>query len=513
MNRLARSVAPPRISRISRILSATLGYRIGLAPAALVVTLVASINFLGGLGKPPAPIWDESYYLTAAQRYEQRIAQFASHPPLGLALIAAGDAALHPNRHIDTRRIGWDKKIAGDQLPRGYSFAGVRLASGIFGVLGALAFFALMFVLTRSALAALAFSNLYLFENAFIVHFRAAQLDGFQIAFVLAALLCFAVSAQRGPRSSPLLELLYGISCGLAIMVKVNALTLGLLGVLLVARRIQLGWHTGARARLFLAGLRDGAVMAGGCFAAMAAVLTFHVVFNRVPPVAGSPAGTKDLSFLSGAYRAYLHHRRPLSPRVLLAAGRDYVSFMADDFEGIARTDPNGSTPIEWPLHRGTINYRWDSTDGRTAYVQLTGNLFNWMLGLAGLLGSAAWLIVARTRRWPTDHPERRALMGMLILQYVAFMAVHIYIGEQRVMYLYHYFIGLLLTFCLVPLLAADAAEHWPALRERQVPLLAAMSVLTWACFIFYAPLTFHWYLTHGQCEWRNVLQHVVNCQ
>ncbi len=510
MNRTRRSIAPPQISRIS---SSAPVYRLGLIPAALVVALVASINFLVDVGQPPAPIWDESYYLTAAERYEERMAQFASHPPLGLALIAAGDAVLHPNRHIDTRHIGWDKKIAGDDLPHGYSFAGVRLASGIFGVLGGLAFFGLMFVFTRSVIAALAFSNLYLFENAFIVHFRAAQLDGFQIAFVLAALLCFAVSAWRGARGSRLLELLYGVSCGLAIMVKANAVVLGLLGVMLVVRRIAMQWRSTPKGRLFLAGARDGAVMAGGCFAAIAAVLTFHVVFNRVPPVAASPAGTKDLSFTSGAYRAYLFRHRPLSLRVLLAAGRDYVTFMADDFEGIPRNDPNGSMPIEWPLHRKAINYRWDSTDGKTAYVQLAGNLFNWMLGLAALLASAAWLIVARLRRWPTAHPGRRVLMGMLLLQYIAFMAVHIYMGQQRVMYLYHYFIGLVLTFCLVPLVAGEAAEHWPALREKQVPLLAAMSVLTWACFIFYAPLTFHWYLTHGQCEWRNVFQHIVNCQ
>ena len=511
MNWLARSVAPPRILRL---LSNSKGdYRIGFVPAALVVVLVASINFLGDLGKPAAPIWDESYYLTAAARYEDRIAQFASHPPLGLALIAAGDALLHPNRHLDTRRMGWDKKIAGDKIPHGYSFAGVRFASGVFSVLGALAFFALMYVFTGSPAAALAFSNLYLFENAFIVHFRAAQLDGFQIAFVLATLLCFAVSARRGARSSPGVELLLGMGCGLAIMVKANAVVLGLLGVMLVGRRIALAWQREQHGRVLLRGARDGAIMVAGCCAAMAAVLTFHVVFNRVPPIAASPAGEKDLSFMSHSYLAYLQRKRPLSPRVLAAAGWDYIEFMADDFEGITRTDPNGSRPIEWPLHRGTINYRWDSNGDKTAYVQLTGNLFGWMLALAALIGSAAWLTIARVRRWPSAHPERRALMGMLLLQYLAFMAVHIYIGEQRVMYLYHYFIGLVLTFCLVPLLAAEAAERWPALKARQGQLLGAMVVMLWACFIFYSPLTFHRYLTHGQCEWRNVLQHVVNCQ
>ena len=207
-NRTAPDGAPVRGGLLSRLAARmpflpTRTQDLGFAPAALIVGVVASINFLANLGYPAAPIWDESYYLTAVARYEERIAQFASHPALGLQLITAGDVLLHPNSKLDTRSIGWDKKVAGDQLPKGYSFAGVRLMPGVFGALGAVTFFALMYVLTQSVIAALAFSNLYVFENALIVHFRAAQLDPFQIAFVLGTLLCFAVSARRGGRSSP----------------------------------------------------------------------------------------------------------------------------------------------------------------------------------------------------------------------------------------------------------------------------------------------------------------------
>ena len=56
-----------------------------------LVALIASVNFLVGLGEPRGAIWDESYYLTSTQRYLDGVAQFASHPPLGLMLIAAGD--------------------------------------------------------------------------------------------------------------------------------------------------------------------------------------------------------------------------------------------------------------------------------------------------------------------------------------------------------------------------------------------------------------------------------------
>ncbi len=507
-------------------LAGTSRRRIGLAAAALVA-LVASVNFLAGLGDPPHPIWDESYYITSVERYEERIAQFASHPPLALALIAAGDALLHPNRGIDTRRVGWDKQIAGDQIPRGYSFAGVRLAPGVFAVLGALLFFALMQVLTGSTLAALALSNLYVFENAFIVQFRAAQLDAFQIAFVLAALLCFVISARRGGRSSPLVELLFGLAYGLAVMVKVNALVLAPLGAMLIVRRIVIGWRSVPPARLLLTAARDGAIMTGGCLAAIAAVFALHVAINRVPPNAASPAGRKDLSFISHTYSAYLHRERPLSPAVVWAASRDYIRFMQADFKGVPRIDANGSAPLGWPLHWGAINYRWDSTGKQTAYVQLAGNPVGWLIGLAALVASLSlivlWLLVPprlgakRTApsslELPPTHSERRALMIMLTVQYLLFMAVHIYLGTQRVMYLYHYFIALLLTFCLVPLAAAESAELWPVLRARRTAVLGGMCVLLWAGFLFYAPLSYHWYLTHGACEWRNALQHIVNCQ
>jgi len=53
-------------------------------------------------------------------------------------LLAAGDAWLAPNRGIDTHAIGWD--IAEERLPQHYSFAGVRLMSGVFAVLGAVLF-------------------------------------------------------------------------------------------------------------------------------------------------------------------------------------------------------------------------------------------------------------------------------------------------------------------------------------------------------------------------------------
>jgi dolichyl-phosphate-mannose--protein O-mannosyl transferase len=103
--------------------------------------------------------------------------------------------------------------------------------------------------------------------------------------------------------------------------------------------------------------------------------------------------------------------------------------------------------------------------------------------------------------------------MIMLLSLYVAFMAVHGYLGTVRVMYLYHYFPALILAFCLVPLALAESAERWQASPAVQEACLALVAGLLLVSFAFYSPLSFHRPLTHAQCEWRNFVQHVVACQ
>lgn len=486
--------------------------RIGPIPAVLLVALLATMNFVIGIGQPHGLVWDESYYLTSTQRYEQGIAQFASHPPLGLMLIAAGDAAVEPDSGMNTRRLGWDKRVKGEELPAAFSPLGMRLASGVFAVAGAAVFFFLMLELTQHMIGALIFSNFYVFENAFIVHFRAAHLDAFQIAFAICALLCFVVGVRRR-RSSPWLEFALGMACGLAMMVKLNAAVLLLLGAMLIAQRVWLGWRSSLPGRLLVVAARDGAVMAGGCALVIAAVFTLHVSAGPHGPDIRSPAGRQDARFLSADYRAYLHGERSLSPAVVLAATQDYARFMTADFAGMTRSDPNASQPLQWPMHWKTINYRWDSDGVRTRYVQLSGNLFAWGLALLAPIAVLYLLLLQWWRPLPGGWPHRRVLMAMLLLQYLAFMAVHAWLGTQRVMYLYHYFIGLLLAFCLIPLALEEAAERWRTLGTHKTPALAAMTVLLLCSFVFYSPLTFHRPLTHAECEQRNLLQHVVECQ
>jgi hypothetical protein len=274
-----------------------------------------------------------------------------------------------------------------------------------------------------------------------------------------------------------------------------------------------MGWHSAPRARLLLTGMRDGTVIASGCLLAMVAVWTIYVAVTPHLPPPGSPAGAKDEAFMSHTYRAYLEGTRGFSPMVVLAAAQDYTRFMLADLKGVPKNDRNGSQPMKWPLHIRPINYRWDSDGVHTAYVQLVGNLWGWLMAGIALVATVGLLILQWWRPCPSSDPERRALMVMLLVQYLVFMTAHAYLGTMRVMYLYHYFLALVLAFCLVPLVLAEAAERWRALRAWQESELAVITVLLLVSFAFYSPLSFHRPLTHAQCEWRNAVQHIVDCR
>lgn len=506
VTRYAWGPADPARRRSARRLAEA---RASLAACA-VVALVAWANFMVGLATPAGTIWDESYYLTSTQRYLEGTAQFASHPPLGLMLIAAGERISGANRGIDDHGLALDKTVDGRSIPAGYAFAGPRLAPAAFGVLGAIAFFFLMRSLTGRIATALAFSNLYLFENAFIVQFRAAQLDSFQVTFAIAALLCFVKAMQRGERASLWLDLALGAACGLATMVKVNAMVLVVLGLIVVLRRMRLA-KAGAPSVLRGA-IRDAATMAAGFLGVCAAVFALQVAIGPRAPDPATPAGAKDARYVTGAYDAYLHGRRGLSPAVVATAGADYARFMADDFKGVPRLDPNGSAPLSWPLGGGAINYRWDSDGVRTRYVQLAGNLAGGWIGLVSLIAAAVLAILPRPGRRSQADRLRRDLMVGLLVAYAAFMALHVYLGQMRVMYLYHYFIGLVLSFALAPLAFEEALSRWPAVRRADPLLQGGLIAALLASFLFYAPLSYNRPLDYPGCEARNLLRPVVAC-
>lgn len=483
----------------------------------LLVLIMGLVMYFAGRAEPPHAFWDENYHITSAQRYLNGIGQLEPHPPLGIMLVALGEKLTGANAGLDKSRLLVDKYINGDDIPANFSFAGMRLMPSLFGALGALVFFGLMLELTGSRLIALCFSTLYLFENAWIVHFRAAHLDSFQMFFCIGTLWMFVRMWKQESALSWLQYAGMATLCGLGIMIKVNA------AVLLALFPVIYFKDAGTRARGFNIGAQLGhfGLKAGVSVAAVllviAATFTAHALVGHEASGAGS-SGNTDREFMSQTYKDYLSHQRGLGPSTLLAITDDYFKFMDHDHKGVPKLDickpgENGSHPLHWPIHDKTINYRWDSADGLTRYVQLVGNQVSWYLGLAAVLLS--FLTIANRRLFGIDAGSGRsyALIEVFTALYVLFMLLHLYLGAQRVLYLYHYFIGLLLSYVLLVLNWQNLCEFHKlrAGMRRLSALLMALAII--ASGMFFLPLSNHWPLTKAQCERRNIFSEIVNCQ
>lgn len=392
---------------------------------------VMAVLCFSGLGQVRAPVWDETYYIASTARFHEGRTQFASHPPLGLMLIAGGDMATGLNRNADWQAIGANRSVPAEAMPPSFDYRGPRLAPALFGVIGAGLFCLLMIQLTGSARAGALLSLLFAADTALLVQLRSAQLDSFQIAFILAALLA-AIAAWRGGR--PVHYALFGLFIACAALVRANGLVTGALGLVLL-------WPA-LRARDWALLLRQAAAGAGGGLAALALTMAAFYALSPLPPDPATPVGQDNARFLSP------HHAEALAGpgrdlRAALEGLGDYRRYMANDLAITPAADANGSHPGEWLLARGTILYRADHRPGHEVLIGLVPNLAAWLVSLLGVLTS---LIPSRLRGDP--------LRAMLLAAWIANMAVLQYLDGMRVLYLYHYFIPLLLGHAM-------AAREW----------------------------------------------------
>ena len=439
--------------------------------------VVAAVLMFVRLGDVKAPIWDEAYYVTTTARYHEGRAQFASHPPLGLLLIAAGKRLAGSDDPADLATMAAPKSIAAEAMPPGYDYFALRALPASFGVLCAGLFFILMLELTGSTSAAMMLSPLWLLDTALIAHFRAAHLDPFQLAFVLAAIIC-AVRALRGKHIHSVM--LFGLFAMLASLVRANAVLLVVFAPFLLWPALrERHW------RLFAGRAASGLA---GAFLAISLVTGAQIATERALPDPATPAGRQDAAFLSTAHRAAIETGK-WSPVAIAALWNDQRAAIAADLEGITDVDANGSHPWHWLIGKGAIIYRWDSGADGYSVLGTVANYAAWLVSLAGVV-MAIWSLGRR----------RDPLRMMLLAAWLASMGALLWLDLGRVLYLYHYFNPLLLGHALAAVQWRDSGfPEWPA-------NLAFTAVF--GCFVYAAPFAFHqpvgtWRcaITFGSCE------------
>ncbi|MGC3982274.1 MAG: hypothetical protein QM808_13555 [Steroidobacteraceae bacterium] len=145
--------------------------------------------------------------------------------------------------------------------------------------------------------------------------------------------------------------------------------------------------------------------------------------------------------------------------------------------------------------------------------MQLTGNQVSWCLGLLAVLLSFQLISSHRIFGQPIQgSPRTYHLIEVFTGLYVVFMLLHLWIITQRVMYLYHYFLGLVISYVLVALMWQYLCEIRPVLARNRGRILGTAAAAIFLSFWFFLPLTNHWPLTHDQCERRNVFERIVEC-
>ena len=484
----------------------------------IVVLVIAYCCFMVNRGEPNHLFWDENYHVTSAERYIEGVAHFEPHPPLGLMLIAAGEELLGTNLGIDKHVLIETKQISGDKLPAGFDFTGMRTMPGLFAVLGALCFYGLMYQLFGNPLHALLLSGLYTFENAFTVHFRAVHLDSFQMCFSIAYLWHFVYLWQKNTSIKVWQYATLASLVGLAIMVKVNAVVLLVAFPALYFKDLR-----NLKDTSLSGGFKDFFSKSGAAVASLLlvffAVFYVHASLTHTLPSGDTAAGRQDLENMSPAYRSYLEQHSALTPSMVVTIAHDYYKFMDKDHLGVPKLDltkpgENGSHPMHWPFHDHNINYRWDSADGKTAYVQLVGNQLAWYSGTAAVIFCLILIINYRVLAIPPRGSQKTyQLIEVFTGLYVAFMLLHLWLITQRVMYLYHYFIGLMLSYVILALLWQYLSEVHAAFGKYRTRILAVASAAYLASYLFFLPLSNHTPMTKEQCNRRNIsISHIVDC-
>jgi dolichyl-phosphate-mannose--protein O-mannosyl transferase len=407
-----------------------------------LLALAAAALYLPGLDRVRATIWDEAYYLSTSARYAQGQAHFAAHPPLGTMLIAAGTVLIADNDRVDWKPLGAERAVPENTMPRDFDWGGMRLLPALFGVIAIVLFAALLLELTGSLVATALFSALLLFDTAIAVQVRSAQLDAFQLVFVIGALWALVRAWRIG--SYPAL-CAFGALVMAAALVRANALVLGALAIPILWRLVA-ARNWGALWRTCLAG-GTGAILV------LALTLTAYLAITPNPPDPATEMGRMDLPFFSAEQRA-AQARNPLDPARYPAAARDIVAFMQHDLAIMPPSDAHGSRPWEWLLGRGLIAYRSNVDVTPPWAIGLIPNAIVWLIALAGV---AACALPARLR----NDPLRALLLGGWLITLGALLVL----DGSRVLYLYHYFIPLLFGLALGALEWTRAGFGWrPAL-------------------------------------------------
>lgn len=457
-------------------------YRVALC--AIVVTIASFITYVSGYDKPQAVFWDENYHIASAQHYLNRDFFMEPHPPLGKLLIALGEYVLKHNPRVDQFRN--TDHIKSEDVPKDLSFAGYRLIPTLLAWLTAPLIFLLGVLLSGRTSLGLLVAALYTFDNALIVHARSAMLESTQLFFVMLALLSFCTLVKRGAsdRYRVLLAIILGVALGAAIATKVTAVLFAALIPLVLTASGTLR----SRAGLLIAATTSLGIV----------YMAVWYVHLSIAPYRNSELKEQGYYTTDQTVREIIDRPGTWGPKdflILMKANAvDYLAHYSKGVPGLdlCKSDEYGSPVFMWPFGGRAIQYRWETaSDYAAKYLYLVANPAGWILGLSSLI-LAVSLLVASAFTPQTLRLKHLWTILLLVSLYGAYMLT---MGTiTRVLYLYHYFIPLLLSYLLTAVIVGEVERVGPLVvtERRRASFALSCVIVIVLSYLWYSPLTYY---------------------
>ncbi len=440
-------------------------------PEIIILTIAALATRMWALFSPASVVFDEVYFKAFAGNYLTGAYFFDIHPPVGKLLLAgwAALAGISPANLVSTT----DPSVA------------LRVLPALAGTLLVPLFYVFLRQLRASRKVATLGAVLLLLENALLVESRFILLDTMLLAFGLGAFTLFLAARHRSGRARLWLIVGSAALAGLAAGTKWTGLSaLGLVGLLwlfdMIRRWPQFTWRLRLTEGLILV-LLPAAIYLG----------SFWIHFQLLPNTGQGDA------FMSQKFQSTIigHPLYDSSIRMnFWEKFTDLNQAMVNAGESLkTATHPYGSEWTTWPLMQRDIYY-WQGpaqSDGTQGNIYLLGNPVIWwgipILILGGLLASSQ--AFGRLKAY-------RYALGALALGYALNLLPFSRI--ERVMFLYHYFMALILSLAFtVIMLGALAGWHKDGEHPWKFPsplsrgLFFGLIGLALIGFIFFAPLTY----------------------
>ncbi len=447
----------------------------GVALAA-VIALGIFLHFFN-ISYPPRPVFDEAHFATYAADYVEHTPFFDIHPPLGKLIYAAALSFVATPQNLKNAGFVTFVTVEGQKgaglgvvvtidnhLPfNNFPYLPLRYVSAGFGVFLALAFFWFLKNIGASDVAAFLGALFVTFENALLLETRLVLINGIYLTLGFAALALY-FKKPRWPLAA-------GAVFGLALGVKIMSIVFAgpLLACYLAKKRTGEGREEAKHIKKYI----------------VAAALMFFLVFS-VNFIIFTPMEHLDVLKSLGVIS---YTSSPRLPYLLAPIADAIVSF-----GGYVSGNPHllQSPWYFWLAMQVPMTYFYEIAANHLRQIVLAGNPVVWYSSTLAAICALTVLPRYLRKFFHTRNFEDNKSFFILLAGYLSALLPFATV-IRRSTFLYHYFpalmfaIGLLAWFIVKALKIGD----WDTLNIRQVLALAVVVILSFAGFLYTAPLTY----------------------